>query len=133
MEGGVGGEDEEVIHVDDEPSFSNHIAEGVIHETLEGGGQIGKSKEHDGGFKESLVGDEGRLPLVAILDPYIVVSPTDAELGEYFGIAEFVYEVGDKGKGVSVANGVFVDVAVVLAGAESAIFLFDKKEGGGLR
>ena len=29
-------------------------------------------------------------------------------------------------------NGVFVDIMVVLAGAESSIFLLDKKEGRGL-
>ena len=78
------------------------------------------------------MGDEGRLPLVTVLDPYVVVPPANVKLGEHFGISEFVYEVGDEGKGVSIANGVFVDIAVVLAGTESTIFLFDKKEGGGL-
>ena len=29
-------------------------------------------------------------------------------------------------------NGVFVDVAIVLAGAESSILLFDEEERGGL-
>ena len=39
------------IYVDDKPPFGNHIAEGVIHESLKSGGGIGKPKEHDGGFK----------------------------------------------------------------------------------
>ena len=33
----VVGEDEEAIHVDNQPSFSNHVSEGVIHESLESG------------------------------------------------------------------------------------------------
>ena len=51
MESGVRGVDEEVIHVDNEPSFGNRVAEGIVHESLKSGGGIGKSKEHDGGFK----------------------------------------------------------------------------------
>ena len=51
VENSVGGVDEEVIHVDNEPSFGNRVAEGIIYESLKSGGGIGKSKEHDGGFK----------------------------------------------------------------------------------
>ena len=51
MEGRVGGIDEEIVHVDDEPSLSNHIAEGVVHEPLKGGGRVGEPEEHDCGFK----------------------------------------------------------------------------------
>ena len=39
--GCIGGIDEEVIHVDDEPAFCNHIVERVVHELLEGGREIG--------------------------------------------------------------------------------------------
>ena len=31
----VRGEDKEVIHIDDKPSFCDHVSEGVIHEPLE--------------------------------------------------------------------------------------------------
>ena len=44
----VGGGTEKVIHVDDEPSFSNHILEGVVHKLLEHGRRVTKAKEHDG-------------------------------------------------------------------------------------
>ena len=133
MEGGVGGVDKEVILIDDEPSFSNHVVEGVIHEAMEGSGGVGEPEEHYGGFKESFMGDKGCFPLVTIFDLYVVVSPPNVEFGEDFGVLQLVYKVRDEGKGVSVANGVFIDIAVVLAGAESTIFLFDEKEGGGLR
>ena len=86
MESGVGGVDKEIIHIDDEPSFGNHVTERVVHEPLEGGGGVGKPKEHDSGFEESFMGDEGRFPLVAIFDSYIVVSPSNVELSEDFGI-----------------------------------------------
>ena len=87
MEGGVGGVDEEIIHVDNEPSFGNHIAEGVVHESLKGSGGVGEAKEHYGGFKESSVGDEGCLPLMTILDSYIVIPPSYVELGEDLGVS----------------------------------------------
>ena len=132
MEGGVGGVNKKIVHIDDEPSFGNHVAEGVVHEALEGGGRIGESEEHHRGFEESFVSDEGRLPLVAIFDSYVVVPPADVELSENFSISQFIYEVGDERKGVGIADGVFVDVAVILAGAESSIFLFDEEERGGL-
>ena len=86
MEGSVGGIDEEVIHVDNEPSFGDHIAEGVIHESLEGCGGIGESEEHHRGFEKSFVSDEGRLPLVAILDSHVVVPPVDVEFSENLSI-----------------------------------------------
>ena len=129
VEGGVGGVDKKIIHVDDKPSFGNHIAEGVVHEALEGGGGIGESEKHHRGLEKSFVSDEGRLPLVAILDSYVVVSPPNIEFGEDLSISQFIYEVGDERKGVGVADGVLIDVAVVLAGAESSILLFDEEEG----
>ena len=79
------------------------------------------------------MGDEGCLPLVTIFDSYVVVSPANIELGEDFGISQFIYEIGDEGKGVGVTDGMFVDIAVVLAGAKSSIFLFDEEEWGCLR
>ena len=51
MCGLIKGEYEEIIHVDDKPSFSNHISEEVIHEVLEYGGGVVETKEHDSGFK----------------------------------------------------------------------------------
>ena len=51
MKGGVRGIDKEVVHVDDEPSFGDHVLEGVVHELLESSGRVGESKEHDCGFE----------------------------------------------------------------------------------
>ena len=86
MEGDVGGVDKEIVHINDEPSFSNHIAEGVVHETLEGGGGVGESEEHYGWFEEPLMGNEGCFPLVTVLDPYVIVPPSDVELSKDLSI-----------------------------------------------
>ena len=130
---GVRGGNEEVIHIDDEPSLSNHVLEGVVHESLEHSGGVAETEEHDSGLKEPLVGDESHLPLVAVFDVDIVVPPTNVEFSEVASVFQLVHKVGDKRKGVGVMGGVFVEVLVVLAGAELAIFLFNKEERGGLR
>ena len=78
----IWGEDEEVIHVDDEPSFSNHVLEGIIHESLECCWRVSESKEHDHWFKEPFVGDEDGFPLMTIFAADIVVAPLDIKLGK---------------------------------------------------
>ena len=79
------------------------------------------------------MGNEGSFPLVAIFDAYIIIPPSYVELGEDLGIAQFIDEVGNKGKGIGVADRVFVDVSVVLAGSESSILFLDEEERRGLR
>ena len=132
MSRGVGGEDEEVVHIDDEPFFRDHVTEGVVHEPLKGGRGVGEVKEHDGGFKEAFVGDKGSLPLVSVLDSNIVVSPSDIKFGEYFGIFELINEVRDQREGISISDSVFIEVSIVLTGAESSILFLYEEEGGGL-
>jgi len=95
MSSDVGGEDEEVIHIDDEPSFSDHVSEGIVHKSLEGGGGVGEAEEHNGRFKEAFVGDEGSLPLMSVLDADVVVAPSNVKLSEDLGIFEFIDEVGN--------------------------------------
>ena len=87
------GVDEEVVHVNDEPSFFNHISERVGHESLKSGGGVGHAEEHNSGFIESLVGNESSFPLVTVLDPDVVIPPPYIKLGEDLGIFEFVNEV----------------------------------------
>ena len=132
MCGFVRGEDEKVVHVDDEPSLSDHISEGVIHESLECSRGVIKTEEHDRGFKEPLVDDESHLPLVSVLNANIVVSPSNVKLGKVPGIFEFVDKVRDEGEGVCVVDGMLIQIAVILAGAEFPILLFDEEERGGL-
>ena len=90
------GVDKEVIHINDEPSFGDHVPEGIQHKSLESGGRIGHPKEHDGWFVESAVSNEGGFPLVAFLNANIIVPPSDIKLSKDFGVLEFVNEVRDK-------------------------------------
>ena len=48
---GATGMDTEVIYINLEPLFCNNIREDVIHEYLEGGRSIAKTKEHIGRFE----------------------------------------------------------------------------------
>ena len=128
MGGHVGGVNEEVIHVNNKPSFCDHIMKRVIHEALESGRGIDETEEHHRRFKESFMGDKGSFPLMPIFDSDIIVSPSDVKLGEDFHPLEFIDEVGNEGKRVCVMDGVFIDVAIVLTGSEAIILLFDKEE-----
>ena len=125
----VGGGNEEVVHVDDEPSFSNHVLEGVIHESLECSGRVAETKEHDSRFKESFVSNEGHFLLMTVFDVDIIVPPMNVEFGEVVSDFQLVDKVGDERKGVVIVGGVFIKVLVVLTGAKFAILLFDKEEG----
>ena len=125
----VGGDNELVIHIDDKPSFSSHVTEEVVHESLEHDRGITKAKEHDCGFKESFVGNEGSFPLVSILDSDIVVSSVNIKLGEDMGVLKFIDEVGDERKRVGIIGGMFIEVMVFLAEVHFAILLLMKKKG----
>ena len=96
---------------------------------MEHGWGIAKVKEYDW-FKKSLVSDEHGFPLVAVLDTNIVVSSTNIKLGEMMSIFQLVYKVRDEGKGVCITGSVFVEITIVLAGAELVILLFNDEEGG---
>ena len=101
---------------------------GIVHKSLERGGGVGKPEEHYRWFEEAFMCDESGLPLVTVFDADIVVPPADVKLGEQFGIFKFVDEVGNEGKWVGVAGGMFVQVSVILTGAEATILLFDKEK-----
>ena len=75
------------------------------------------------------MGDKGSLPLVSILDPDVVITPANIKLGEDLSSFELVHEIGDEREGLGISDSVFVQIAVVLAGAETTILLFDKEEG----
>ena len=78
----VWGENEEVVHVDDEPPLSDHVSEGVIHKLLECGQGVGESKKHDRWLKKPFMGDEGSFPLVTVFGVNIVIAPSDVKLGK---------------------------------------------------
>jgi hypothetical protein len=86
-----------VINVDFEPAFCDHVGENAVHECLEGGRAITKSKEHYGGFKKAKRCDECTLPLVVVLDSNIVVSPSYIKFGEQGGVFHVIDEFWNEG------------------------------------
>ena len=88
----------------------------MIHESLEHGGGIAESKEHDGRFEQSHWSDEGSLPLVFFSDANVVVSPANIKLGEQGGFFHVINKFWNKGERVGISDSVGVQVVVVLAG-----------------
>ena len=68
----------------------------MIHESLECGGSVTKSKEHDSGFKQSHGSDKGGLPLVLFLNVDVVVSPMNVELGKQDRLCHIIDKFWDE-------------------------------------
>ncbi len=84
------GEDQDVIKVNCHLAFGNEVTEDVIHHPLEGGGRVHESKEHHGGFGESLICMESCFLFVPLPNLDIVISPSDIKFHEVFGSAKLV-------------------------------------------
>ena len=78
----VRGKDEKIVHVNDKPSFCDHVLEGIVHELLECRRGVGKPKKHYCWLKKAFMHNEGSFPLVTIFDANIVITPMDVKLGE---------------------------------------------------
>jgi hypothetical protein len=126
---------EQVIHVDNEPSFINVVSEEMAHKHLECGRGVAKTKKHDGCLEEAKGGNECCLPMVLRSNQHIVVSPVYVHFGKNAWPVKSVDEVRDEQKRVGVFDGMGVDILVVLAGTYHPILLGDEEEGwhlGGL-
>ena len=66
----------DIVNVDDEPPFSDHVSEGGIHEGLEGQRGVALPEEHDQGFIEAIGSGKCSLPLISFLDVYVVIPPS---------------------------------------------------------
>jgi hypothetical protein len=121
--------DEQLIHVNDEPAFSDEVAKEVVHERLKHGGRVAETEKHDCRLKETEGSDERRLPVVLGSNQHIIVTPAYVHFGKDVRASEAVNKVGDEGEGVCVLDGVRVDISVVLAGRTKPSFLWTKKNG----
>ena len=72
----------DIVHVDCHIVLIDEVPENVIHQHLEGGWAVGEAEEYEKGFEEAPIHLEGGLPLVSLLDSYIVVSPAYIQLHE---------------------------------------------------
>ena len=75
-------EDENIIHINDDDAFINHVEKDVIHHGLKSGWGVTHPKKHYGGFEKPPVCFKRCLPLIAISNSYIVIPPSNVEFGE---------------------------------------------------
>ena len=90
------GVDEDVIQVYQHASIGE-VTKDVIHEVLEGGGHVHKSKRHDTPFKGAIAGAESGLPFITLSDSDQMVHIPEVDFQIDFGLVQAVKEVRDLG------------------------------------
>ena len=105
----------QVVHIDLEPLFGDHVSEDMIHERLKSQRSITEPKEHYGGFKEAERSDECHFPLVFLPNVNVVIAPSDIKLGEQCRVLHIVDQLRDEGKRIPIVNGVGIEISIILA------------------
>ena len=105
----------QVVHIDLEPSLSDHVCKDMIHECLKSRRCITEAKEHYGGFKEAERSDECHFPLVFLPNANVVITPLNIKLREQCGVLHIVDQLWDKGERIPIVNGVGVEISIILA------------------
>ena len=105
----------QVVHVDLEPSFGDHVGENMVHEHLKSRRGVAEPKEHYSRFKEAKRSDERCFPLVFLSDANVVISPSNIKLGEQCGVLHVVDQLRDEGERIPIVNSVGIKISVILA------------------
>ena len=105
----------QVVHINLEPSFSDHVGENMIHECLKSRRGVAEPKEHYSGFKEAERGNERCFPLVFLPDANVVITPSNIKLGEQCRVFHIIDQLRDEGEGIPIANSVGVEISIILA------------------
>ena len=124
--------DPQVIHIDLEPSFGNHIGKNMIHERLKSRRGIAEPKKHYGGFKEAERGDERCFPLVFLPDANVVITPSNIKFSEQCRVLHIIDQLRDEGERIPVANSVGVEISIVLAWSQGSVLFGHKEKRRGL-
>ena len=122
---------QDIIHIDEYLTSADKILEDLVHHCLECRRGIGEAKEHDQRFKHPSISFECHLPFIAGSDSYVVVPPTDVELGEDASVLEFVNDIRDEGEGVLTFDRKAVKLSVILDWLKFTIFFLHEEEGRG--
>ena len=65
---------------------------------------------------------------IALFDSYVIVSPSNVQLGEDMCSREAICEVSDEGEGVLVLDGIRIEAPVVLYRSQLSVsFLYEKE------
>jgi len=119
-----------IVHIYLEDQFADKFLENVVHQLLECSRGIAQAKEHNEGFEETELGEEGSFPLVSLLDANIVEAPADVKFRENLGSTHSVKNIVNSRKGILVSDCVRVEPSVVLNGAFFSVLFGNKEEGG---
>ena len=87
----------QIVHINLEPSFGNHVSKDMVHERLKGRRGITEAKEHDGGFEETERGDECCLPLIFLPNANVLIAPSNIKLSEQSRVLHVVDQLRNEG------------------------------------
>ena len=122
----------QIIHIDLEPSLGDHVSKDMIHEHLKCWRGVAEAKEHYSGFKEAERSDEHCFPLVFLPNANVVIAPSNIKFGEQCGVLHIIDQLRDEGKRISIANGVGIEISIVLARSQGSVFFGHKEKWRGL-
>src|SRR5882762_5783150 len=112
-----GGGDEDVVHVNENLPSGDEVFEGIIHHGLKGSRGVAKAEKHNKGFEHPAISFEGCFPLVAVLDPDVIIPPANVEFAKDFRVFEFVRNVRNKRKGVLIFYREVIELTVMCLAA----------------
>jgi hypothetical protein len=99
--------------------------EDMIHEDLEGGGDITQAKGHDKKLIVALMSVKGRLGNVCLFHTYLVIARAKIKFSKELGATQFIQEVINDRNGKFVFNGQFVEGTEVKTHSPRTSFLWD--------
>ena len=113
----------QVVHIDLEPSFGNHIGKNMIHECLKSRRGVAEPKEHYSWFKEAKRSDECHFPLVFLPNANVVIAPSNIKLGEQCRVLHIIDQLRDEGERISVVNSVESFISLINSGMRGGGYL----------
>ena len=111
--------DEDIIHIDNDVCtmlqvFNVQVMEDVVHHCLEHAGGICQTEEHDQQLEQAVFCLKCSFFLISSFNLDVIVSPMDIKLGEDVDILNLTNQVQNEWQRVAVADGVFIQLAIVL-------------------
>jgi hypothetical protein len=101
------------------------MMEDMIHETLEGGGSITQTKEHDQKLIVVLISSKGSLTNVCLFHIDLVVSRMKIKFSKELGTTQFIQDIINERNGKFFFNGEFVEGTKIRKHVQRTFFLHD--------
>src|SRR3979490_1509776 len=120
--------DEDVVNVYADDSFHDEVLKDIVHHCLERSWTIGQTEEHHQRLIQPSVCPKCCLPLVSILNPNIVVPPSDIQLREVLSSPEMINQLWNEGEWIPIFDGHGIQPSVVLHEPKQTFLLFDEED-----